>query len=129
MKNKTFYLISNSLLTIFMLISSGMYFFNSAEVGEMFTNLGYPSYIVYPLAIAKILGLIGIWLNKYKSLKEWAYAGFFFDFILALMAHIMAGIAFVPVMIALVLLGISYFTWKRKLTLELQNSTPTVNES
>ena len=71
-----------------MLISAGMYFFNNGVVAEIFTQLGYLTYIIYPLAIAKILGLVAIWTKKSNTLKEWAYAGFFFDFILALSAHL-----------------------------------------
>ncbi len=95
-------------------MSTGMYFFNHAEVSKVFTTLGYPTYIIYPLAIAKLLGLIAIWTNKSKSLKEWAYAGFFFDFILAFFAHYMIndGEQF-PALVALLLLAISYFTWKK----------------
>lgn len=65
-----------------------MYFFNYQMVSVTFTKFGYPTYNIYPLAIAKTLGLIAIWTNKSKALKEWAYAGFFFDIILALSAHI-----------------------------------------
>jgi hypothetical protein len=40
------------------------------------------------LAIAKILGILTIWSNKLPILKQWAYAGFFFDLVLALTAHL-----------------------------------------
>jgi hypothetical protein len=56
----------------------------------IFTSLGYPTYIIYPLTIAKLLGIIAIWYNKSGTLKEWAYAGFFFDFMLAMVAEIHA---------------------------------------
>ena len=71
-----------------MLMSAGMYIFNNAEVSKMFTGFGYPTYIIYPLAVAKLLGLVAIWGKSFKSLKEWAYAGFFFDFVLAVGAHL-----------------------------------------
>ena len=112
--NKIVYWIATGLLCLMMLGSAGMYIFNHAEVAKIFTDLGYPTYIIYPLAIAKILGVIAI-LTKYsKSLKEWAYAGFFFDFILASSAHYFAGVPS-PLMaiIALVLLIISYILDKR----------------
>lgn len=54
-----------------------------------FETMGYPSYLVYPLAIAKILGLIALWYPKFKTIKEWAYAGFFFNVVLAFFAHVM----------------------------------------
>ena len=79
-------------------------------VAQTFTNLGYPTYIIYPLAVAKILGLIAIWTNMSPKLKEWAYAGFFFDFVLALTAHLQAQDGeFLPALIAIVLLFLSYY--------------------
>jgi len=88
-RNKIIYYIATGLLTLLMLFSASMYFFNHDEVKEMFINFGYPTYIIYPLAIAKLLGLFAIWNTNFKTLKEWAYAGFFFDLILAFFAHYM----------------------------------------
>lgn len=65
-----------------------MYFVQNEMVSETFASLGFPVWIIYPLAIAKYLGLIAIWSNKSKLLKEWAYAGFFFDVLLAAGAHL-----------------------------------------
>ncbi|WP_375561835.1 DoxX family protein [Bernardetia sp. OM2101] len=113
-KIKIAYWVSTGLLSALMLISAGMYIFNNAQVSQDFLSLGYPTHIIYPLAIAKILGLIAIWTNKSKTLKEWAYAGFFFDFILALAAHLMADDGkFGGAVIALILFSVSYFTWKK----------------
>ncbi|MFT5750465.1 MAG: hypothetical protein ACI93S_001748 [Ancylomarina sp.] len=39
-------------------------------VSQTFVNLGFPVYIIYPLAIAKILGVIAILSKKYKFLME-----------------------------------------------------------
>lgn len=44
----------------------------------------------------------------FASLREWAYAGFFFNFTLALIAHIETGTSFAGVAIAFVLLFTSY---------------------
>ncbi len=67
-----------------------MYFMKYEMASEIFTFLGFPSFIIYALAVAKLLGLLAIWSNKSKLLKEWVYAGFFFDFVLALGAHLVA---------------------------------------
>jgi len=89
MNQKNIYRISTALLTLIMLFSVTMYIVNHETIRENFTNLGYPTYLIYPLAAAKILGLIAIWSGKSVTLKQWAYAGFFFNFVLALVAHIM----------------------------------------
>lgn len=112
-KTKIAYWVSTGLLSALMLMSAGMYIFNHEAITGAFTTLGYPTYLIYPLAIAKILGLLAIWVDKSKALKEWAYAGFFFDFVLALAAHIAVGDGeFGGAVMALVLLAISYSTWK-----------------
>lgn len=107
-------LVSTGLLTILMLFSAGMYIFNNAAINQAFTNLGYPTYLIYPLAIAKILGLIAIWTKKSKTLTEWAYAGFFFDVILAFFAHIMVGDGeFPPALLGTIFVLVSYFSYKK----------------
>ena len=115
MKNfKTVNLITTGLLTVLMLFSAGMYFFNYEEVAGIFTKLGYPTYLIYPLATAKILGLVAIWTKISKSLTEWAYAGFFFDVLLALTAHLMIGDGeYLPAIIALILVFTSYFSYQK----------------
>ncbi len=87
-KDKIVYWIFTGLLTLLMLFSSGMYIFNHEMVKTFFVQLGYPTYLIYPLATAKLLGLIALWTRKSTTLKEWAYAGFFFDFVLAFAAHL-----------------------------------------
>src|SRR5688572_17461531 len=44
-------------------------------------QLGYPKYIIAFLGVAKILGAIAILIPGYPRIKEWAYAGLFFDLI------------------------------------------------
>ncbi len=115
MKNyKRIYWISTGLITALMLFSAGMYFFNTAEIKKVFGSLGYPSYIVIPLGIAKVLGLVAIWTNRSRSIKEWAYAGFFFDLVLAFFAHVMVDDGgFGGALAGLVFLFVSYFSWKK----------------
>ena len=83
-------------------------------ISQAFQGLGYPTFIIYPLAIAKILGLIAIWTKKSNTLTTWAYAGFFFDVVLAFSSHIMADdgqhqLAFLGILLVLT----SYFSYKK----------------
>ncbi|MEL6589063.1 MAG: DoxX family protein [Bacteroidota bacterium] len=89
--NKIIYWISTGLLTIIMLFSASMYFFNHDTAAQIFDNLGYPTYLVYPLAVLKLLGLVAVWTRKSDLLKNWAYAGFILDTALALTAHLVIG--------------------------------------
>lgn len=89
--NKIVYYVSTGLLSAMMLMSVGMYFFKHEEISMTFGLLGHPPYLVYPLGIAKLLGLVAIWTRMSNTLKEWAYAGFFFNFVLAFFAHLALG--------------------------------------
>jgi hypothetical protein len=43
------------------------------------TQLGFPEYFVPFIGIAKVLGVIAILIPGFPRIKEWAYAGLFFD--------------------------------------------------
>ncbi len=73
------------------LFSAQMYFFNTEMVEGFFKELNFPTWVVIPLAIAKVLGVAAVLTNIHPILKEWAYAGFFFDVVLATTAHYFAG--------------------------------------
>ncbi|MEX0291480.1 MAG: DoxX family protein [Flavobacteriaceae bacterium] len=112
--SKILYWTSTGLLTAIMLFSVYNYFFNHEAVVGFFEHFGYPTYLIYPLAIAKLLGLIAIWGNFSKFLREWAYAGFFFNGILAFFAHYVpdkSDYLFALIVVAVTL--ISYFTSKQ----------------
>jgi hypothetical protein len=111
---KIIYRSATGLLTVIVLMYVGNSFFNNELFSKRFIALGYPAYLIYPLSFAKILALIAIWSNKSKVLKEWAYAGLSFVFILAIMAetHIEGGEYFSSPM-AFVLLSVSYVTGKK----------------
>ena len=42
-------------------------------------HLGYPPYFLTVLGVWKVLGAIAVVVPGFPRLKEWAYAGFFFD--------------------------------------------------
>ncbi len=51
--------------------------------------LGYPDYFAYALVIFKILGVIALVLPKLNAkVREWAYAGFTFNLIFAVISHV-----------------------------------------
>ncbi|WP_055447374.1 DoxX family protein [Lacinutrix mariniflava] len=94
------------------LFSAAMYFTEYDMVKGFFEMLNHPSYLVYPLATLKIIGVSMILWRKSNWLTEWAYAGFFFNAVLASAAHYNAGhdIGLSYVVIPLIL--ISYFLGK-----------------
>lgn len=113
--NKIVFIISTALLSLLMLLSASMYIFNNEEVSATFLALGFPTYVIYPLAVLKISGVLFLWFGKGSFLREWAYAGFLFNVLLALSAHLVANDnEFQGAAIALVLLITSYVFDKKK---------------
>ena len=113
-RNKIIYYVSTGLLSLFLLIAVFNYIFNHEMIAGMFENFGYPTYIIYPYAVAKLLAIFALWIPNIEKLKEWAYAGLFFAFILAFFAHFMIGDGeHMGAIIAMILLIISYIFNKK----------------
>lgn len=54
---------------------------DQSSIDLISTQLHYPQYIIPFLGIAKLLGALGIIIPGFPRIKEWAYAGLFFDLI------------------------------------------------
>jgi DoxX-like family len=55
---------------------------------EGIRHLGYPPYFGNALVVFKVLGALALIIPQVpKRIKEWAYAGFAFDFIFASISH------------------------------------------
>ncbi len=118
----------NILYWIFTIIFSGLMIFSSVggigpsqQVIDMFhTGLGYPIYFIQFISWAKIVGAIVILIpGLSKTVKEWAYAGLFFDLAGATFSGIAASPKFEPAILGMLLWivpGIlSYIFWKKRL--------------
>lgn len=86
---------------------------------EVFKHLGYPEYLLPFIGVAKILGVIGILVPGFPRIKEWAYAGLFFDLSGALYSHISVGDP-APVWLPILIVGIpllfaSYFLYHKRM--------------
>jgi hypothetical protein len=83
------------------------------------TSMGYPIYFIQFISIAKVLGSIAILIPGLNSIKEWAYAGLFFDLAGALYSGVATAGKFDPMMFSMliwVVPGIvSYYFWQKKM--------------
>lgn len=108
-KDKIIYWSATALLCLLFFGGAMMYIFNYPRAEGFFINLGFPTWIIYPLATLKLLGIIAILTKKSKFLKELAYAGFLYDSILALAAHLMVNDGeYLPAIISIILTTISW---------------------
>ena len=78
-KSKTLFWIITGLFSAFMLFSALPDILVVPYAVTFLGHLGYPKYFVPFIGIAKLLGVIAILVPRYPRIKEWAYAGFFFD--------------------------------------------------
>lgn len=90
-------------------------------VNIMSVQLGYPDYFIPFIGVAKVLGVIAILVPGFPRIKEWAYAGLFFDLIGAAYSSVyvltknhlpLGGTAFLLLPIGL---GILSYNWYHKL--------------
>jgi hypothetical protein len=76
------YWVFTGLFGAFMLFSAIPDIIVVPEAVDMISNqLGYPKYIIPFLGVAKTLGVIAILIPGFSRIKEWAYAGLFFDLV------------------------------------------------
>lgn len=87
-KGSIVYLVVKVLFSLLVLLGASQYFLNHEMVAGMFNDLHFPTYLIYPMGIAKLLGLIALWINVPRFLKEWAFGGFVINFLLAISAHL-----------------------------------------
>ena len=126
MKPKTI----NTLYWIFTILFAALMIFSA--IGSIVVNedakklihdqLGFPVYFIPFTGVAKLLGSIVILIPTLKTIKEWAYAGLFFDLAGAVYSGIAVAKGVDPMMVFMlvwIVPGIlSYIYWKKKLKVE-----------
>jgi uncharacterized membrane protein len=90
-RNQIIYWVATGLFVFGMTASGISQILHLKEMNEIITHLGYPLYLMTLLGVWKILGVIAILVPKFKLVKEWAYAGFFFLLTGALISHLAMG--------------------------------------
>ena len=125
-KTKIVYWIFTSLFAFMMLGSAIPDIFSSpVAVKGMHEGLGYPVYFIPFIGLAKLLGVIAILTPGFARVKEWAYAGLFFDLFGATYSIVASGtpVANWIFMILPIGLGIgSYVFYHKKLRAALRST-------
>ena len=96
----------------------------------MHDMLGYPVYFIQFISVAKVAGAIVILIPGLNRIKEWAYAGLFFDLGGAIFSGIATAGKLDPMMITMaiwIIPGIvSYYFWHKKLKQQSLSSSASV---
>ncbi|MES3016388.1 MAG: DoxX family protein [Bacteroidota bacterium] len=83
-KTRIIYWTITILFSAFMAFTAVPDILMSADAVKFINQLGYPDYFIPFIGWAKILGSVAIVIPGYYRVKEWAYAGLFFDLIAAI---------------------------------------------
>src|SRR6056300_1247356 len=116
MANKTqkiIYWIATGYMLFAMLWSFVTYHVLNETITDFFISYNYPTYLIYPLAYLKLVGAIVIITNLYADLKEWVYATYYINMILAFVAHYVAQDMFWHAVLGLILVPVSYLLSNR----------------
>ncbi|HEX5153699.1 MAG TPA: DoxX family protein [Parafilimonas sp.] len=113
---------------IFTIIFAGLMIFSSVggvqpspeTIKILHDYMGYPIYFIQFISVAKLIGSVAILIpGLNKTVKEWAYAGLFFDLTGAVYSGVASSGKFDPMMLTmLVWIGtgvLSYYFWHKKL--------------
>lgn len=90
MARKITYWVSTGLVAALSVFAAFAYLSGSPQAVQGFAHVGYPQQLRIILGIAKLLGAIILVVPGLAKLKEWAYAGFTFAWISAIVAHCLA---------------------------------------
>ncbi|HEY4290900.1 MAG TPA: DoxX family protein [Puia sp.] len=99
--------------------------FGASGIGELTRNqyvwevtlgLHYPAYFIYILGVAKLAGVTVLLIpGKLLRLKEWVFAGVFFDIIFAFTSKVsvFGPAAAVDAIVAFIMITVTYLTFRK----------------
>ena len=115
----------NILYWVFTILFAGLILFSAipnilvtTDSEKFMTHLGYPNYFTAFIGVAKALGVIAILIPGYPRIKEWAYAGLFFDLIGAVYSQLATDGFMTPMLLMLAWITpgvLSYIFYHKKI--------------
>ncbi|MGB2129050.1 MAG: DoxX family protein [Flavicella sp.] len=119
-KNKLIFRITTGLLALMYLGGGSRYFLEFQEMSDIFATLQFPRWLHPLLGVTKFMAVISLLMILFnvkanpKWLKEWTYAGIFFNATFALIAHQMISEPFelsIPAIMVIILVIASRVLW------------------
>lgn len=119
-KTNVFYWIFTGLFAAFMAFTSIPDVLMMPDAMTFIQQLGYPTYFVPFIGVAKLLGCVAILIPGFPKIKEWAYAGLCYDLVGALYSIVATTgfkieISFMFLAFLLLFLSYRYYHLKLKL--------------
>lgn len=112
MKGKNIaYWVTTGVVVLLMLSGGIMQIMRRPDAVLGIVRLGYPVYFVVVLGAWKVLGSVALLAPKMPLVKEWAYAGFFFDLTGASISHATMSSSAGNVIAPLFFAGLAIASW------------------
>lgn len=123
---KTIYWIGASLTSLWFGTSGVCELTKNPIVWDITLQLGYPAYFIYVLGVAKLAGIAVLLIpNKLLRLKEWVFAGIFFDIIFAFCSKliVIGPLATTDAIVAFTIVTITYVMFQKLYPTKYSNLT------
>lgn len=91
MKRRYIYVVSTAILVLELMAGAFMDLAHLPYVVQEVRSIGYPAYVLYILGVWKVLAVAALLWPRLPRLREWAYAGVFFEMFGAVESHVLAG--------------------------------------
>lgn len=113
---KILFYLTTGLISLFYLQGVYLYLSGHENIINALNTLGFPLWLIPSLGVAKFLGVVALWLPIIpKWLREWAYAGIFFNALLAFGAHIAINdFDIAPLIVLLLLISSRFLLFKQE---------------
>ena len=99
------------LLVLNFLVGGAFQMTRPPQAVQGFAHLGYPAYFMSLLGLWKVLGAIALLVPRFPRLKEWAYAGIFFDVTTAAVSVIAVGDGWAAALLPLAFVPLTLASW------------------
>ena len=91
MNRKIIYVTSTTILVLEILVGAFMDLAHLPFVVQDVRSIGYPTYVLYIVGVWKVLAVGALLWPPLPRLREWAYAGVFFEMSGAAASHVLVG--------------------------------------
>lgn len=123
------YWLSTGLLGLDFLVGGAFQIARAPQALEGFAHLGYPAYFSTLLGVWKILGALALLVPGLPRLKEWAYAGIFFDVSAAVVSLIAVGDGVAPALLPFAFGLLTLASWALRPASRALQAPPAVKDA
>jgi uncharacterized membrane protein YphA (DoxX/SURF4 family) len=111
-RNVIVYWVTTALVVFELTIGGAWDILRVPHVRGLIERLGYPPYFLVILGTWKLLGAVALVIPRFPRLKEWAYAGVFFDLTGAVVSLFASGLINVGAMAyPILMIGVAVASW------------------